>query len=701
MQRFTPDKIPSKLPNLVYIEGPNSSGKSTLLNIIALGLFGMKSNRINPVLIGKIGSLLNSDYQQLKFSIQITSESENLILRAEKPDLNRTEIIVKESTDGQTYKPLSFENFERKYNLIYDIPSNPAKRLPDLLIELKEEQLRYGNRFKDFGLWLRGIINQIANYRDPQRLKDISQKLDQFKKERREINEKLPELRGFLDILERHVYLKYYYFYSNEVERLEHEKEELEKKSKKLGKSGQDLSGKLTRFRNEIARLQGDFSTTYNEVTPLIADVLPKKGNSRFKIWKEINPYATESDELNAVKIEAVYYMNLFGSGLQRMESESSFKDASTLQKVIESLKEFENSLLIIPKIKVTIGDLIKILKEENKKNYVQISKHQTLTMIRGFLEILVDNANAMQQKLQEFREAKITRDTISDKYLQTVIEEKGQLDRLAQDLENAKRKCEHYFQRCLSKNIARRSLENRSYLEIIQELPKNEELKPFLSLSEKQLEEKILDLGKETAEKGDRSRALDTIIDQYQKEKDRLEKQKPHKYEKYRDQLDELLRKIDSMSQKLLNEYNNYVKSLIEEKARKEDIESDDRKRRYYEEVSRYLAHRMGAFRHIDTIYTAKIVDLISGIIVTDNGFTIHIADMGTGQSQSAYILSLLNVKDDPRKIIALFDEIAMMDDNSLRPVYSKMRELYQAKKLLLGILVQKGNEIKVEALS
>jgi len=701
MQRFTPDKIPSKLPNLVYIEGPNSSGKSTLLNIIALGLFGMKSNRINPVLIGKIGSLLNSDYQQLKFSIQITSESENLILRAEKPDLNRTEIIVKESTDGQTYKPLSFENFERKYNLIYDIPSNPAKRLPDLLIELKEEQLRYGNRFKDFGLWLRGIINQIANYRDPQRLKDISQKLDQFKKERREINEKLPELRGFLDILERHVYLKYYYFYSNEVERLEHEKEELEKKSKKLGKSGQDLSGKLTRFRNEIARLQGDFSTTYNEVTPLIADVLPKKGNSRFKIWKEINPYATESDELNAVKIEAVYYMNLFGSGLQRMESESSFKDASTLQKVIESLKEFENSLLIIPKIKVTIGDLIKILKEENKKNYVQISKHQTLTMIRGLLEILVDNANAMQQKLQEFREAKITRDTISDKYLQTVIEEKGQLDRLAQDLENAKRKCEHYFQRCLSKNIARRSLENRSYLEIIQELPKNEELKPFLSLSEKQLEEKILDLGKETAEKGDRSRALDTIIDQYQKEKDRLEKQKPHKYEKYRDQLDELLRKIDSMSQKLLNEYNNYVKSLIEEKARKEDIESDDRKRRYYEEVSRYLAHRMGAFRHIDTIYTAKIVDLISGIIVTDNGFTIHIADMGTGQSQSAYILSLLNVKDDPRKIIALFDEIAMMDDNSLRPVYSKMRELYQAKKLLLGILVQKGNEIKVEALS
>ena len=39
---FKPEKIPRELDNIVYIEGPNSSGKSTLLNLIALGLHGLE-----------------------------------------------------------------------------------------------------------------------------------------------------------------------------------------------------------------------------------------------------------------------------------------------------------------------------------------------------------------------------------------------------------------------------------------------------------------------------------------------------------------------------------------------------------------------------------------------------------------------------------------------------------------------------------
>ena len=35
-------KYPKELPNLVCIEGPNSSGKSTLLHLLALGCHGLK-----------------------------------------------------------------------------------------------------------------------------------------------------------------------------------------------------------------------------------------------------------------------------------------------------------------------------------------------------------------------------------------------------------------------------------------------------------------------------------------------------------------------------------------------------------------------------------------------------------------------------------------------------------------------------------
>jgi exonuclease SbcC len=195
---------------VVCIEGPNSSGKSTLLNIIALGLFGTKSSRINPILQSKMHSLLDSSHQKLKFSFEIISGDKNLSLKSEKADLDGTEIVVKESTGGKPYKPLSFENFEKGYNLVYDIPNNPTERLSELLKELKEEQLQYGNRFKDFGFFLRTTITQISNSRDPKRLKDVKSKLADARSKKRKIDEELPRLQTFLDSLEKSAYIRYY-----------------------------------------------------------------------------------------------------------------------------------------------------------------------------------------------------------------------------------------------------------------------------------------------------------------------------------------------------------------------------------------------------------------------------------------------------------------------------------------------------------
>jgi len=73
-------------------------------------------------------------------------------------------------------------------------------------------------------------------------------------------------------------------------------------------------------------------------------------------------------------------------------------------------------------------------------------------------------------------------------------------------------------------------------------------------------------------------------------------------------------------------------------------------------------------------------------------------LSDLGTGQSQSAFLKGLLNTNDD-RKIIALFDEVAMMDSKSLKPIYVKLKELHEQEKLLCGIIVQKADEFKIEA--
>ena len=655
---------------------------------------------MDPILLRRMNTLLNSNYQKVTFEIEISSEDGSTILRSRKNDPNKIEIILEESTDGKSFRPISFETFESKYNLIYDIPSNPNERLYDLIEELKEDQLRYGNRFKEFGWFLRNTIKEIAQCRDPKRLKELRQKLKQVVEKRKELVNELPGLQDFLDLLEKHAYVKFYYYYQNECERLEDAKNKIEKKSKEFVRSEKKLSGKFKKLRKEIASLQGDFSTNYNEVTPLINDLLSKKERQRFRIWKSINPYDTNDHVLNRIKIETIHYLNLFGSELEKMHSDDSFKDASLLEKIIDSLKEFENSSFKIPKIEVTFKELINILKQENKKNYLLISRYQNLNRVEDLLENLKDDAEKLLDKLNEIREISAIGTELTERYSESFYEEQSQLRSLDSELNKAVEKRDHYSHKCLSKDINRKSLEENSFKETIQQLPKNEELKPFLSLSEKQIETKILGLEEEINEKRREIESLKVYIDQYKKEKERLEGQKPHEYEGYQAQLQSLLQKIESMSQKLLNEYNNNIRSLVDKKVKKTEIEKRESKRRYYQEVSKYLAHRIGFFKHIDTTYKAKVVDLISGVIVTDDDLTIHLADMGTGQSQSAYLLGLLNVKDDNRKIIALFDEIAMMDDSSLEPICEKMRELYKAKRLLIGILVQKGNEIKTRPL-
>ncbi len=85
--------------------------------------------------------------------------------------------------------------------------------------------------------------------------------------------------------------------------------------------------------------------------------------------------------------------------------------------------------------------------------------------------------------------------------------------------------------------------------------------------------------------------------------------------------------------------------------------------------------------------------VDLLEETIYTREGKIIKLGDLGTGHMQAAYIQSVLN-RDDPRKIIALFDEISHMDRKTLKPILRKIRELYKSGKLIACVMVQKNDE-------
>jgi exonuclease SbcC len=177
------------------------------------------------------------------------------------------------------------------------------------------------------------------------------------------------------------------------------------------------------------------------------------------------------------------------------------------------------------------------------------------------------------------------------------------------------------------------------------------------------------------------------------EKELARLESIKPHDYADKLPQLNRLFQQSYDLEGRFAQEFDQYADALSGTLSEKKLTKPQTK---YYQQLSQYLARRLGKVRHIDREHSVKAVDLIRKEIRTENDKIIPFIRMGTGQSQSTYITSLLSTPDK-RKIIALFDEVAMMDDTSLGAVFDKLKELYDSDRLLCGVVVQKANSIKV----
>ena len=73
---YVPDEVIKTLPDLSVVSGPNSSGKSSLLNFIALAFGGEQSELISDSLKKKIETVATTERQKSEMSLSIKKDSE-------------------------------------------------------------------------------------------------------------------------------------------------------------------------------------------------------------------------------------------------------------------------------------------------------------------------------------------------------------------------------------------------------------------------------------------------------------------------------------------------------------------------------------------------------------------------------------------------------------------------------------------------
>jgi exonuclease SbcC len=693
-QIFKPDKIPCELPNLVYIEGPNSSGKSTLLNIFALSMYGNKSRKINDLLQKKIRSLLDSDYQYLYFEVKIENKDKSLKIISRKEKDSR-EINVFESENGGREKPLSPEKFEDKYNLIYDIPNNPTERLRELTREIKEDQQRYGSKVANLRTHIHEILKEIEEGRNPKRLEYLKATLKQLEKDKNKLEEKREKLQTIQEILTTYTYCKYFLHYLNQCRHFGKQIENLQNQSKGIVKVGQKTTNDYRKLEKEIENFVAEIDEQFQTSISLLNIVLPKTEQNHLIIWNRIYEklYDTITDFEFPEKFEGetTYLYQVLNEIKMCEEKKESLQEAKIISELLDFLNEYKNSNMILPGAEISLTDFVKALECKMKQNQDVIDRANNILLATNLLEKLHDLRIKVEKKLPQLRKLADTKVNNSGNSFE-IDEIESSISKYKESLRENENMYNFYVEECIKKDIDINSISDEEIKARIRGFEINKDLSPYLIYKEKELRNKInqFEIELEGINKEISNKSLH--IESYGKDIERLEAKEPHKYQEYVNILSELYLKTGLIHQNLCKNYDKYIDQLMSDNPKKDLID-----KKYSLEISKYLAKRIGTFHHIDTEYTANNVDLISREIITIEGQIIRFNDMGSGQSQSAYLKGLLNTEDDKRKIIALFDEVAMMDNCSLEPIYKKFKELYEEGRLLVGIVVQKADNVNV----
>ena len=680
---FKPNKIAANLPNLVNIEALNSSGKSTLLNIIALSFFGNKNKKLHPSLLKKINSLLDSNHQNLIFKIKVTNENDTLEILSEKKDADKIDIVVRETHDGKSIL-LTPESFDRKYNLIYDIPDNPTERLSKLTYEVKDAQIRYGNRVGELNAYIKNIISDIRSSRNPERLTELKQRFTNLSKNINDLDNLIQSFENELNLLEFATYYQYYTHYSSRYILKEKELKKEERKIKKIvkdeNKSDKDYRDETLALNEILHRIQQIF----DKITVLLKQLIPKNESHHLQIWERIDINQTFDDlEFDENLLEEIVHLN---GVLNELHDDASnkpvFQEIKLCSDLIEVLSHYKTMNVSIPGLETPITEFVNSLEKVVKLN-------EKITVLDENCNIAIELLDELRQEIKFaqrsiFPNLRLLRDIHSNgtKNVEYDLME-SKIGVITETLSKYGDSVKYYEAELLKKG----DFDPDSICKIGEG-----ELDKYSAYTENQLREVIVALKEEISNKkielGKNNFASERLLNEIEN----IEKKKPHEYQNHLDELEQLEHITTVLSTKLLNQFNSYISSIINGKVHSyKDITEEQKE--YYKHIFSYLGTVLGTVHHLDKTYEVRCIDLIKEKIITEDGKTIMFTDMGTGQSQSAYLMSLLNNSDD-RKIIALFDEIAMMDKSSLEPIYGKIRELYKQNKLLLGIVVQKSNQ-------
>jgi len=667
------------LDNISLIEAPNDFGKSTIFHCLAISCYGEHDQYIQKKiddqgLIDKIDWLLKPSPTEVEFDITIKAHGTTLHA---KKELNKGHI--ERHINGER---ATFEDFKEKFDIVYQIPSDPVRRLNDIIKDVQSNVQYYGTLLSKHHENIGRIIEDLDQ--DPkERRKIINDRIDKYKEKEETLGSRFKDFCELEVNIQKYLYIRQIEDYTNTI------KQRSDRKTKLLSiiRSSNFITSNRTKTVEAINTFNTDIRTATKNYLKIVGDLeldsdiitgytdflekfdIPNdfkcnKGEQYWNSIREINEVVQDIDEnlVDETKADNTEYLRQLKSFLETFPP--SLNDESITTPIDVLLKEIDSYL-------GKYSDL------EYHDAFEQI--YDIFKDIDKLVDIGVDEYNIYVNLPDEDRDA-IDQDSYR--------EEIEGLKIIIAELENSKKMA--------SVHLVSLGLDDETKCtQFVTGFNNNYSKYKNYQLSK--LEITLIDTTKTKKEIAEDIRKNEVKIQALRNELDDLKGKDRDEFSGHKKEIEKIEEILQSLRYKLENEMMGYL-DRKDQTAHISEVEEN-----FKQQLQSYLAKKIPEIpineNGEDIKLKVKRIDHIQKIFITDEDKIIDFRMFGSGRTSSIGYTSTINNLNPKKLTILLLDE-ALMDDVSIAPLKNAINKQYDKGILFAGILARYSSKINVESL-
>ena len=660
---------PEDIENSIFIiKGAADQGKSTVLQMIALGLHGLDSEDIEDALKERMRRLISDYTDKCEFDYTIASKDGKIKLESQLRNRSPT-LFVNEAKKGPDYVRDHFQ-------ILFDVPEEPTKKLTSALTSIRNHLSQYQGYLDKYASKTDKALIAIAEYSQKEdTIREQRESLVQRKNELKNLEDRRASVEKQVAELERIRIVHLHEKLIVDFQDLDYRKKELEKKKRELKNAGKGGGSKPYRdaIKNCSDKLS-DLRFVASTSGSLSSKLEPKEKDTLKAMIKGINRTNIPS-QLTDEKLKNWRFF--FEGVLQKLKSNPMTKKRLPEEDLIELLRH-----------------LIDILKQYVEVN-VEIPGTRNLTANQFLKELetsLKNSTAAISDKL-ELRKAVESCEDIKGKIDATAIayslipkseSDEGEFDQVEESL----KKIEQQLTKIAKDSII---LEEK-YDKIPQK--EREQLVLVAQPNESDYQskkEEITALGNKIENLKRNIQSIDANISAYKA------KQKPPGY----DNLEELKRK-KNQAQDLFRSIGLWLDDIKDLEriwetggttenmlvAKSSGGRPDEKASRLYQALGDYFGSILKVVHFENKEWKLRTIDIIDRCYVVDSREPIHFIDIGTGHTTLNALLAKIKQDYGGKKKILLFDEIGVMHPNVMNVLLKEIKNRVLSGDVLFAIL-------------